>query len=51
MQKLQLTLEIPDDIDQERVIEHLNIVALCAMEEDSNLITGWVWKRDEGKKK
>lgn len=51
MQKLELTLEISDYIDQERVIEHLNIVALCAMEEDFDLITGWVWKRDEGNKK
>ena len=46
MPQLNLKINIPDDVDVEDVIAHLNAESLCAMEEDEKLINGWEWVRD-----
>jgi hypothetical protein len=46
MPQLKLIIDVPSDKDQEIVIEYINIVALCKLEEDLQEITGWKWVRD-----
>jgi hypothetical protein len=46
MSELKLIIQVPDDIDQERIIEALNIEVLCRLEEDDKMISGWEWVRD-----
>ena len=48
MSELKLLIKVPDDIDQERIIEALNIEILCRLEEDDKMIAGWEWVRSEG---
>ena len=46
MSELKLIIQVPDDIDQERIIEALNIEVLCRLEEDDKMISGWEWVRE-----
>jgi hypothetical protein len=46
MPLLKLEIEVPASKDQETVIDYLNCVALCKLEEDLHEITGWKWVRD-----
>ena len=46
MPLLKLEIDVPKDIDQQTVIDYLNCVALCKLEEDFHEITGWKWIRD-----
>jgi hypothetical protein len=47
MSELKLIIQVPDDIDQERIIEALNIEVLCRLEEDDKMISGWEWVRED----
>jgi hypothetical protein len=46
MPQLKLLIDVPESKDQETVIDYLNCVALCKLEEDLHEITGWEWVRD-----
>ena len=46
MPLLKLEIDVSSDADQEDVIDYLNCVALCKLEEDWKEITGWKWIRD-----
>ena len=47
MSKLNLTIEIPDGVDQDDVVDYLNIVGLLPMSEDwDTRINKWKWTRE-----
>lgn len=41
---LTLTLNVAEGVSADEVIDYLNAQALCAAQEDHNLIVGWKWK-------
>lgn len=46
MSKLNLSIEVPDDINQDDVIDYLNMVGLLPMSEDwDQRINEWKWTR------
>jgi hypothetical protein len=51
MALLKLEIDVPDGVDEQEVIDYLNIVALCKLEEDFHEITGWKWIRHGDEKK
>jgi hypothetical protein len=46
MPQLKLLIDVAKSVDQDTVIDYLNCVALCKLEEDLHEITGWEWVRD-----
>jgi len=46
MPQLTLKIDVSSGVDQQDVIDYLNCVALCKLEEDWHEITGWKWIRD-----
>ena len=46
MPLLKLEIDVSSGVDQQDVIDYLNIVALCKLEEDWKEINGWKWIRD-----
>jgi hypothetical protein len=45
MPQLILKIDVPDSLKIDTVVDYLNIVALCRLEEDLQEITGWEWVR------
>lgn len=48
---ITLRLVVAEGVSEDDVIDYLNAQALCAMEEDENLITDWVWSRQKEESK
>lgn len=42
--KLTLVIDLADDIARDTIIDYINCVALCKLEEDNKEIIGWEWK-------
>jgi DNA-binding MarR family transcriptional regulator len=42
--KLTLEIDLAEGIDRQTIIDYLNCVALCKLEEDNKEIIGWEWK-------
>jgi len=42
--KLTLEIDLVEGIDRQVIIDYLNCVALCKLEEDNKEIIGWEWK-------
>lgn len=42
--KLTLVIDLADGVDRQTIIDYLNCVALCKLEEDNKEVIGWVWK-------
>ncbi len=42
--KLTLTIDVADGVDQQTIIDYINCVALCKLEEDNKEVIGWKWK-------
>jgi hypothetical protein len=40
---LTLKIDVAAGVDPDRVIEDINILALCRLEDDDKTITGWEW--------
>jgi hypothetical protein len=43
MNKLILVIKVADNINPESIVEDINMIALCKLEEDDKSITGWEW--------
>lgn len=42
--KLTLEIDLAEGVDRQVIIDYLNCVALCKLEEDNKEIMGWKWK-------
>jgi len=42
--KLTLVIDLAEGVDRQTIIDYLNCVALCKLEEDNKEVIGWVWK-------
>ena len=42
--KLTLEIDLAEGVDRQVIIDYLNCVALCKLEEDNKEIIGWEWK-------
>jgi DNA-binding MarR family transcriptional regulator len=42
--KLTLVIDLAEGVDRQTIIDYLNCVALCKLEEDNKEIIGWEWK-------
>ena len=42
--KLTLTIDVADGVDHQTIIDYINCVALCKLEEDNKEVIGWKWK-------
>jgi hypothetical protein len=42
--KLTLVIDLAEGVDRQIIIDYLNCVALCKLEEDNKEIIGWEWK-------
>jgi len=42
--KLTLVVDLADGVDRQTIIDYINCVALCKLEEDNKEVIGWVWK-------
>ena len=42
--KLTLEIDLVEGVDRQVIIDYLNCVALCKLEEDNKEIIGWEWK-------
>ena len=42
--KLTLTIDLADGVDRQTIIDYINCVALCKLEEDNKEVIGWKWK-------
>ena len=41
--KLTLVIDLADGVDRQTIIDYLNCVALCKLEEDNKEVIGWKW--------
>ena len=42
--KLTLTIDVAEGVDRQTIIDYINCVALCKLEEDNKEVIGWAWK-------
>jgi DNA-binding MarR family transcriptional regulator len=42
--KLTLVVDLADGVDRQTIIDYINCVALCKLEEDNKEVIGWEWK-------
>lgn len=42
--KLTLVIDLAEGVDRQTIIDYLNCVALCKLEEDNKEVIGWKWK-------
>jgi DNA-binding MarR family transcriptional regulator len=42
--KLTLEIDVADGVDRQTIIDYINCVALCKLEDDNKEVIGWKWK-------
>ena len=47
MPQLKLIIDLADQVDEDMVIDYINCVALCKLEEDMKEVTHWEWIRHD----